>query len=262
MATVYRESKKRAKIHYITTSEFNADFFVYTTSQNPSTFETTGSLTVHPQATAGNCPFGRVLRETGRKLYPGGAYPGVSTLMVGVYDLQSGLTGFIDPNSRNFAYYNVDKPIEVADGIDPATGSADRGMSTYTSGNVTVWGSGNIYVFGTGNIGTVSGNITSGGSMVANTGLTINSGTLTVPETGSAAITGNANMALGSIVSGFRRLVVNTTAVTANSRIFLTYTGQNNVGVLSAESIVAGTSFTIVSNNTADAGTVNWFIVN
>jgi hypothetical protein len=283
MATVYRDPKMRSKINYITTSTFDNDLFVYTTSQNPKTFETTGNLAHHPSATSGNCPLGRVLRETGRVLYPGGAYPGVSTFMVAVYDQQSGLNGFIDPNSSNFAYYNVNKPIEVADGRDPNTGAPDKGMSIYTGGNITVWGDGDIYVLGTGNIGTVSGNITSGGNMVAHTGLTVDSGgigvtagnvTLTsgnlnitagklnVPGTGGAAIVGNASMASGSVVGGFRKLVVNTTAVTANSRIFLTYTGQNNAGILSAESIVAGTSFTIVSNNTSDGGTVSWFIVN
>jgi len=278
MATVFRDPKKRSKIQYITTSTYENDLFIYTTSRNPATFEVTGVLAHHPQATSGNCAVGRVLRETGRTLYPGGAYPGVSTFMVAVYDAQSGLNGFIDPNSSNFAYYNVDKPIEVADGVDPNTGAKDKGMSIYTGGNITVWGDGNMYVFGTGNIGTVSGNITAGGNMVANTGLTVNSGgisvtagdvsitagKLNVPGSGAAAIVGTANLASPSayIVGPYRKLDINTTAVTANSKIFLTYVGLNSPGVLSAENIIAGTSFTIVSNSSTDNGVVNWFIVN
>lgn len=262
MATVYRDPKKRSKINYITTSAFNNDLFVYTTSQNPTTFEVTGNLAHHPQATSGNCPFGRVLRETGRILYPGGAYPGVSTFMVAVYDQQSGLNGFIDPNSSNFAYYNVNKPIEVPDGRDPNTGALDKGMSIYTGGNITVWGDGDIYVLGTGNIGTVSGNITSGGSMLANTGLTVNSGGVTItagqfkaPASGGAAIVGNDTLSAGT-------KTVTTTLVTANSKIFLTYTSSSSPGILRVSAISAGVSFTVTSSNGSDASSFNWFIVN
>ena len=270
MATVFRDPKKRSKIQYITTNAFNTDLYVYTTSRNPTTFEVTGSLTVHPDATSGNCPIGRVLRETGRTLYPGGAYSGISTFMVGVYDAQSGLNGFIDPNTSNFAYYNIDKPIEVQDGTDPTTGAKDKGMSVYTNGSVRVWGSGNIYAFGTGSIGTTSGNITSGGTVVANTGLTVNSGgigltsgnltitagKLNVPASGGAAIAGTATLGAGGTVT------INTTAVTASSRILLTYTVFNTPSILRVSAKTAGTSFTVTSLNPTDTSTFDWFIVN
>lgn len=270
MATVFRDPKKRSKIQYITTSTYENDLFVYTTARNPTTFEVTGTLSHHPQATSGNCAIGRVLRETGRLLYPGGAYPGVSTFMVAVYDAQSGLNGFIDPNSSNFAYYNVNKPIEVADGVDPNTAAKDKGMSIYTGGNISVWGDGSIYVFGTGNIGTVSGNITSGGNMVANTGLTVNSGgigitsgnltitagKLNVPGSGTAAIVGTSTLTGGAVT-------IATSAVTTNSKIFLTYLYPlSNAGILQVRTINNGVSFLVNSSSGTDTSAFNWFIVN
>jgi hypothetical protein len=131
--------------------------------------------------------------------------------------------------------------------------------------------SGNLMVAGTADI---SGNLTVGTSSVLATtnffgttnvqqgNFSIVTGKFNLTGSGANASVGTGNMASGSIVSGFRRLTINTTAVTASSKIFLTYAGQNNAGILSVESIVAGTSFQIVSSNTADGGSVNWFIVN
>ena len=137
---------------YITTSAFQNDIFRYTTSLNPQTFQTTGSLTslaTVGTATAANCPANRILRENGKKLYPSGLYvannttygapnPGVTTYMVGVYDPVSFLNGFIDPNSKVFAPYNTDKPEYVARGINPnGNTEVDQGPPVYTLGTVT-----------------------------------------------------------------------------------------------------------------------------
>jgi hypothetical protein len=56
--------------------------------------------------------------------------------MVGVYDAQSLLNGFIDPNAKVFQIYNTDKPTSVPDGVDPTTGTTDLGPSVYTRGDV------------------------------------------------------------------------------------------------------------------------------
>lgn len=140
-----------ARRQYITLAAFQNDIFRYVTTMNPQTYVTTGSLTslaTVGTATAANSPANRILRENGKKLYPSGIlvansttvpgpYPGVTTYMVGVYDMISGLSGFIDPNSQVFALYNGDKPNYVPRGIDPKTGAVDQGEGVLTLGSVT-----------------------------------------------------------------------------------------------------------------------------
>lgn len=69
----------------------------------------------------------------------------------------------------------------------------------------------------------------------------------------------NARMGGATLVTG--TVVVNTTAVTANSRIMLT--GQNSSGThgeLTVSARTAGTSFTITSSNAADTRSIGWII--
>ena len=66
---------------------------------------------------------------------------------------------------------------------------------------------------------------------------------------------GTATLTAGAVT-------VSTTAVTANSRIFLTaQSGTTNAGFLSVSTRTAGTSFAIASSNASDARTVAWMIV-
>lgn len=77
---------------------------------------------------------------------------------------------------------------------------------------------------------------------------------LKVKEGGAAARMGAATLVAGTVV-------VNTTAVTANSRIMLA--GQNSSGThgeLTISARTAGTSFTITSSNAADTRSVGWII--
>jgi len=70
----------------------------------------------------------------------------------------------------------------------------------------------------------------------------------------------NAKMGVATLVAG--TVTVNTTAVTANSRIFLTH--QNNsgtVGFVTVSARTASTSFTILSSNAADTSNIAWMIV-
>lgn len=70
----------------------------------------------------------------------------------------------------------------------------------------------------------------------------------------------NAKMGTSSLVAG--TVVVNTTAVTASSRIFLT--PQNTSGTAGAVSVstrTAGTSFTMLSTSNTDTRSIAWFIV-
>jgi hypothetical protein len=90
---------------------------------------------------------------------------------------------------------------------------------------------------------TQNGNL---GTNVAGYGLNVKEGT-------------NARMGVATLSAG--SVVVPTTAVTANSRIFaFAQSGTTNAGFLSCSTRTAGTSFTIVSSNASDARQVAWQI--
>jgi hypothetical protein len=135
-----QDYKERSKLQYIATQVFNSAFWSYTLAYDPVSRTNVGTLAVVPTANAANCPAGRILRFNGKKLYPGGAYPGITTMLVGVYDPQSQLSGFIDPNSPLFAVFNSDKPVEVVDGSDLSGGVPHLGPSVYTAGNIVAAG--------------------------------------------------------------------------------------------------------------------------
>jgi hypothetical protein len=70
----------------------------------------------------------------------------------------------------------------------------------------------------------------------------------------------NAKMGVIALVGG--TIVVNTTAVTATSRIFLTSQAPGGTpGWLQVSARVVGTSFTILSSNALDTSTVAWLII-
>ncbi len=70
----------------------------------------------------------------------------------------------------------------------------------------------------------------------------------------------NAKMGTATLVAG--TVTVNTTAVTANSRIFLTQqTLSGTAGSVYVSARTAGTSFTITSTNAANTAAVAWMIV-
>ena len=177
---VENPSSKRS---YITTSAFNTVIYSYATQVNPANgYKVEGKLTAitllpsGAAVTATNCPAGRILREVGRKLYPG-ANPGLSLgdtydgavvgttvtnhMWVGVFDSVTGLRGFIDPNASNFAVYSTDRNPAFVDVAETAGGTPTRlGPSIYTSGNVTAVGN----VTSSGNV-TASGNVVAGGQL-------------------------------------------------------------------------------------------------
>jgi hypothetical protein len=125
------------KLEYIATAAFNNAIFSYTVTYNSTTYRNVGVLATLPTATAANCPRGRILRANGKRLYPD-ANPGVSNFMVGVYDAQSQLSGFIDPNTYLFAVFNADKPLWLPDTVAyPVDGlGLQKGQPVLTSGDV------------------------------------------------------------------------------------------------------------------------------
>lgn len=68
----------------------------------------------------------------------------------------------------------------------------------------------------------------------------------------------NCKMGQATLVSGYK--LVSNTSVTANSRIFLQSITVGGDGIISLGSIVAATSFEIVSSDVSDTRTVNYII--
>jgi hypothetical protein len=129
---------------YIATVPFVNDFFTYTTTTDANGL-TTGTLTAVSGANPVNCPAGRVLRDNGKRLYPG-AHPNITYGMIGVFDPQTFLAGFINPNSPTFAMFNSDK-VYFTDNIGDSYNagydsnlssivSVNQGLAVYTQGNV------------------------------------------------------------------------------------------------------------------------------
>ena len=187
----YKQTSRRS---YIATAAFNSAFYKYTTTRSSTTFVVSGALSAVPGATAANCSAGRILRENGRRLYPS-ANPGILTYMVGVYDANSCLSGFIDPNASLFAVYNGDKPNYIADGVDPVTGlTADQGPPVYTRGSVTA---GTTVTAGTG------GFIMPANASVAATGSTqANSTSITYGLSVVSGANGTVGVVLPTAVAG------------------------------------------------------------
>lgn len=121
---------------YMTTTAFDKAFFSYTDGVGLSPVPGTNST---------NCPAGRVLQVTRRKLHPG-IHTGVKSIMTGVYDIVSQLSGFIDANSAIFSLYSPDL-IGTNLGLDYAprgdtqqNGVEHKGQSVYTLGDVVAGG--------------------------------------------------------------------------------------------------------------------------
>ena len=154
---------------YISTQAFNTDIFSYSTALVNGTY--VGTLAVLAAATAANCPQGRILHETGKKLFPG-ANNGVNDYLVSVYDPLSMLTGFINPNDTVFSLMNTDRAnffLDGPNGTGTGLSAPARANALYTRGDILAGGrldlSGNALIYGSiSDIRTVN-NIADGASM-------------------------------------------------------------------------------------------------
>lgn len=242
---------------YIAMRNYQGDIFTYATSN--VNFVTNGSLTPYDSSYSNVCLQGNFLTETGHRLYPG-THPGVSTMMVSVMDysaLSNGATvkGFIDPTSFAFTPQTSDRSYQIMSaGANPNPGGngvpqnsfpSDQGPPVFTHGDIKA--DGNQYIGG--HVSTMGNMMVAGNTTIQNK--------LYLSE----SIIGTASMSNASNVGGLKKLTISNNAVTSNSAVLLTYTGQNNVGVLSAENIGAST-FTIVSNNISDGSGVRYLIIN
>ena len=129
-----RNLKEVSAKSYISTQAYNGNFFTYSLTTGPSPqFKKTGALVTVSGATSSTCPAGNILRENGKKLYPD-AYPGVTTYMVGVFDILNSLSGYINPNDPVFAPFNGDRPNYLKDSVNSVT--KNLGAPTLTQGSV------------------------------------------------------------------------------------------------------------------------------
>ena len=209
----------------ISTGPFDAEFYTYTVSKNPATGVTTGAFSVVSGATATTCPRGRVLHLTGRKLYPDvnpmntfvGTALTAKKFLVAVYDPISFLNGFIDPTSNTFAKFDQNVPNFFNLGRD---------------GSGVQWPGGGA-----------------GAELIL-----ADAGASSTLANGGTFAAGNASVGQ-VVINGAGYITVTSTAVTTNSKIFLT--PLNNISVYVTNQ-AAGT-FRV---NLSGAGTANFLIVN
>ena len=208
---------------YLTTSSFNTAIYSYITTVNTMPYITNSLLSSLSAATVLNCPKGRVLRETGRKLYPG-INPGVSSMMVSVYDDATMLNGFIDPNSALYTVFNGDKASFIPN-------NNQLGAPVYTKGSVEA----------------LDG--------VKTSKLSLPASSIQYTTVGLPPVMGRLPLGSNGVVT------VNTPVCTSTSFVFVSYSGTlSNAGSLTTSNVGTGT-FRITSSSSNDRSLVNWLIV-
>lgn len=162
------------------------------------------------------------------------------------------LTTYIDYGTINAGKVTISSSVVLSNQANPQLVFASN-AGTSPSMSIGVNGVGNVMTFydvvAGFNAMTINA-IANGGKVNVKYGLTANTG-------GSAGTIGTASLVAGVAT-------INTSAVNANSKIFLSRnTPGGTVGNLYAQSsdIVAGTSFKITSSSNTDTSSVNWWIV-
>ena len=240
---------------YVATGPFHTAFYSYTAAQN-SSLATVGTLTLITND-ATKCPSGRILALNGRKLTPGanpmnfitatfGAAPTAATprLYLGVADLVSGVSGFIDPNNVLFAPYDKNRP--VGDYlVDMSAGlTTSQALSQIHSG-------------ASANILTKSAGLLDASAVTGTQ----------VPATGvNSAACGTVKMATIASATVPVTALVSSTLLTANSVILLTPTSAGVLASVTAITIGATSTFTISivtpGGVSVTTPSVNYLIIN
>ena len=140
-----------------------------------------------------------------------------------------------------------------------------------TANEITTAGAGSTITFSLPAAITAPGSLTTTTSITATLGdITATNGDLVLAAAGNklqihASTAASDSVGTSAVLDGASpsQLVVATTAVTASSKIFLSYgTAGGTQGSLSVGTIVAGTSFQILSSANGDTSTVNYLIIN
>lgn len=232
---------------FISTKGFNLEFYQYSVSRSDRPpYTTTGVLVLHSSATETQCPAGRVLHANGKKLIPDvnvmnsftvGATVQAKKFMLGVYDPESMLNGFIDPTSATFAVYDKNRP--ASDYLLYATGNTAEATALLGLGGQGSRLPAKVLI---GNLATT---VAAGDSSVGKFTVTIAG--LSTQQTNTSTVA--------------------TKSVTANSVILLT-AGISGTFVVSVGTIIPGVSFQVNVTNVSGAAQlnatipVNWLIIN
>lgn len=129
----------------------------------------------------------------------------------------------------------------------------------FRRGTSALWAASNrVLQLGEPGMDTTTGQIKIGDGVTAwstLTGLLASALGLSVKEGGAAAKMGTAVLVAGTVV-------VPTTAVTANTRVFVSaQTAGGTPGIVAVSARSVGVSFTLTSSNAADTSTVAWLLV-
>jgi hypothetical protein len=225
------DSSKRS---YISSTPFQASIFTYVPPVRDAygVIVTPGHLvafsTKSPSGAAASgidCPAKRVLRETGKKLFPG-VHSGILTPMVSVYDNIKLWHGYIDPNAAVFASYSTNTPNFFKNGVDAVTGAPpDAGAPVITNGLVSA------QKYLTNPVGD-------------------GAGTSDEPLTASAG---------KSTLNGILGKIIYTTQVTADSLVFVTVNNGTPAGI---GAVPNNGFFTVYSGVPGDTSTFYWLVLN
>ena len=245
-----------ARRSYLATEAYNGDFFSYAVTF--SNYVYTGALSAVTGATATNCPEGRILHETGKKLYPS-ANPGIGQYMVSVFDPVSMLTGFINPNNPTFSLMNTDRPAYIADspsGTGTGIVASARANALYTRGDVLAGGrldiSGNALIYGnlgvtgnvivTGNLSDVRSvnNIADGGTMAV-TAAQVAAGIVTATLTTSRNIQLPTAASIITLIGSVVGTTIEFTYINLAAQV-ATFTVNTNTTIVGAAAVAASVS--------------------
>lgn len=179
-------------------------------------------------------------------------------------DISAGVNYVNGPNGSGLRVSNSDvlRATSTGVGIFATSTSAALHIIRTTEQQRTGYDASNYYSTTVSSTGGVTFNaVGSGSAFTYSDAVTVNgnfslgtSGNRLNIATGSNASIGQATLSGGTVT-------VNTTAVTANSIIFLAHAGTGT-GPLQVGTITAGTSFVINSGNPGDSNVVNWIIIN
>jgi hypothetical protein len=195
---------------YIAGTAFQNYLYDYVQVKNNLGQVVSGSLVSPiPGANASTCPAGRVLQPNGKKLFPGGSSPGITTFMIGVYDPVTFLSGYIDPNSPYFAPMGTDKSYQIQTfdangnivyGVNPNGGAADQGPPVETLGDSTFGA--NVYIAGNLDISgntRMTGTLDVDGLVTANAGIDVTAGGIDVTSGGIEVTSGGIQVTAGGV---------------------------------------------------------------
>jgi hypothetical protein len=235
---------------FVATKAFNVEFYQYTVSR-AANLSMQGELVLHAQATANRCPAGRVLHANGKKLIPGvnpmtvfttpaGATIQAPKFMLGVYDPQSMLNGFIDPTSNTFAVYDKNRPASAY--LAEATGNLAEATAVAAMG-----GQGAALLTANNAAGlTVADNTVVAQTVAAGSA---RSGSIVIPAAG------------GSVVFP-TSVTVSSTEVTANSLVLLSVVDGVAAAGTFAVLTAAPSAGSFVFTTNATAKTVQFVVIN